>query len=98
VNQYTAKEVENFLTEGTTSQVIDVREVDEVNKGMIPGAIHIPLRLLEFKLHELDKSKSYIIVCRSGARSGKATEFLNNYGYNATNMTGGMLAWEGNVE
>lgn len=78
--------------------IIDVREVEEVAAGKIPGAINIPLSLLEYRLNELDKSKEYIIVCRSGARSGRATMFLNANGYNATNMVGGMLDWEGPIE
>jgi predicted sulfurtransferase len=37
-------------------------------------------------------------MCRSGARSGKACELLNEIGIdNAFNLSGGMLAWEGDV-
>ncbi|WP_246943706.1 rhodanese-like domain-containing protein [Bacillus pinisoli] len=97
MKQYTAKEVENLLEEKVIN-IIDVREVDEVANGKIPGAIHIPLGLLEFRMQELDKSKEYIMVCRSGARSGRATQFLESYGYQVINMTGGMLDWEGKVE
>ncbi|MBM7660188.1 rhodanese-related sulfurtransferase [Bacillus mesophilus] len=98
MKQYTAKEVENFLIEEKALNIIDVREVDEVANGKIPGALHIPLVLLEFRMNVLDQSKEYIMVCRSGARSGRATQFLETYGYNVINMTGGMLAWEGKVE
>lgn len=49
-------------------------------------------------MNELEKSKEYIVVCRSGARSGRASQFLENQGYNVMNMTGGMLSWEGRVE
>ncbi|PLR83691.1 rhodanese-like domain-containing protein [Bacillus sp. V33-4] len=98
MKQLTVKEVENLLKEGNSLNLIDVREVDEVKSGKIPGAINIPLGLLEFRIHELDKTKEYILVCRSGARSGRASQFLESYGYNVINMTGGMLAWEGNIE
>ncbi|WP_456276240.1 rhodanese-like domain-containing protein [Bacillus sp. AK128] len=98
MKQFTAKEIDEFMTEGKSLNIIDVREVDEVSTGKIPGAIHIPLGLLEFRMNELEKSKEYIMVCRSGARSGRATQFLESYGYNVTNMTGGMLAWEGEIE
>ena len=76
---------------------IDVREVAEVAAGKIPGVINIPLGLLEFKMHELDKSKEYIMVCRSGARSATAVNFLESYGFNVTNLSGGMNAWTGKV-
>lgn len=98
MKEITAIELENELKTGKELNIIDVREVDEVAAGKIPEAIHIPLGLIEFRLHELDKSKEYIMVCRSGARSGRATEFLQSHGVNAKNMVGGMLSWEGNVE
>ncbi|PLR90003.1 rhodanese-like domain-containing protein [Bacillus sp. T33-2] len=98
MEQITAKEVEELLNEGNTLNIIDVREVDEVANGKIPTAIHIPLGLLEFKIQDLDKSKEYIMVCRSGARSGRATHFLEGQGFTVIDMTGGMLAWEGKTE
>lgn len=98
MKQMTAREVEALLNEDKKLNIIDVREVAEVAAGKIPGAINIPLGLLEFRMHELDKSKEYIMVCRSGGRSGQATQFLQSYGYNVINMTGGMLSWEGKVE
>ncbi|WP_040209156.1 rhodanese-like domain-containing protein [Neobacillus jeddahensis] len=98
MKQMTAKEVETLLNEGKKLNIIDVREVDEVAAGKIPGVVNIPLGLVEFRMHELDKSKEYIMVCRSGGRSGRASQFLESYGFNVTNMMGGMLAWEGKVE
>lgn len=92
------EEVQAKLEAGEALKLIDVREVDEVEAGHIPGIIHIPLGLLEFKMNELDKSESYIMVCRSGGRSGQATAFLQSHGFDVTNMNGGMLAWTGEVE
>lgn len=98
MKQITAKEVEALLNEGERLNIIDVREVAEVAAGKIPGAVNIPLGLVEFRMNELDKSKEYIMVCRSGGRSGRATQFLESYGFNVINMIGGMLVWEGTVE
>ncbi|HYK73428.1 MAG TPA: rhodanese-like domain-containing protein [Pseudoneobacillus sp.] len=98
MKQITTKELENLLNENKSLNIVDVREVEEVRSGKIPGAVNIPLGLLEFRMHELDKSKEYIMVCRSGGRSGSASQFLESQGFNVTNMTGGMLAWEGKVE
>jgi rhodanese-related sulfurtransferase len=97
MKEITAKEVEQKLTNGEALQIIDVREADEVAAGKIPGIIHIPLGLIEFRMNELSKTESYIMVCRSGGRSGSATQFLANQGFDVTNMTGGMLVWEGEV-
>lgn len=98
MKEITPKEVEQLLNEGTSLNIIDVRETDEVEAGKIPGSVNIPLGLVEFRKQDLDKSKEYIMVCRSGGRSGRATEYLLSQGYNVINMTGGMLAWEGKTE
>lgn len=98
MKEITAKEVEKLLSEGKKLEIIDVREVDEVASGKIPGAVNIPLGLIEFRMHELDKTKEYTIVCRSGGRSGRAAQFLESHGFHVINMTCGMLSWEGNVE
>ncbi|OCS82819.1 rhodanese-like domain-containing protein [Caryophanon tenue] len=94
----TTEQLQQKLQAGETLHLIDVREVDEVAAGHIPGITHIPLGLLEFRMHELDKQTPYIMICRSGGRSGQATQFLAAHGFDVTNMDGGMLAWEGNVE
>ncbi|PEL14418.1 rhodanese-like domain-containing protein [Bacillus sp. AFS017336] len=98
MKEMTAKELELLLNEKSDLNIIDVREVDEVKTGKIPGAVNMPLGLIEFRMNEIDKSKEYIMVCRSGGRSGRATEFLESHGIKVINMSGGMLSWEGKVE
>ncbi|MYL29569.1 rhodanese-like domain-containing protein [Halobacillus halophilus] len=91
----TAKEVEQKLNEGKTLNIVDVREDEEVAEGMIPGATHIPLGSIADRADELDKEKPYIMVCRSGGRSGRASQILEDKGFDITNMEGGMMSWEG---
>lgn len=98
MKQISTTEVKQLLESGKSLYLIDVREVDEVKEGKIPGVINIPLGLLEARMHELDKSKEYIMVCRSGGRSGRATQFLESWGYQVINMSGGMLDWNGETE
>lgn len=92
------EELQAKIETGEQINLIDVREEDEVATGIIPGAKHIPLGLVEFKYQDLDKSKEYVLICRSGGRSGKACQFLEEQGYHVTNMSGGMLEWQGEVE
>ncbi|WP_318615817.1 rhodanese-like domain-containing protein [Sporosarcina sp. YIM B06819] len=94
MKEITVKEVLVKMANGEPLHLIDVREVAEVQEGHIAGIINIPLGLLEFRLHELDKNKPYIMVCRSGGRSGQATAFLQDRGFDVTNMVGGMIAWD----
>ncbi|MBG9548246.1 MAG: rhodanese-like domain-containing protein [Bacillota bacterium] len=94
----TVNEVEQQLAAGVKLNIIDVREVDEVKEGKIASAIHIPLGLIEFRMHELDKNQEYVMVCRSGNRSGLAARFLEGQGFSVINMLGGMMNWEGPIE
>lgn len=97
MKEITVEEVAAKLANGEALNLIDVREVAEVQGGHIDGIVNIPLGLIEFRMHELDKSKPYIIICRSGGRSGQATSFLQGQGFDVTNMKGGMLAWESEI-
>lgn len=78
--------------------IIDVREDNEVETGKIPGAKHIPLGEILTRLDELDKETEYIMVCRSGNRSGLASEWLAEKGFKVKNMVGGMSNWESDME
>lgn len=98
MKEISTTEVQRRLEAGEQLHLIDVREEFEVQDGHIPGVVNIPLGTLPERLNELDKNQSYIMVCRSSARSGQATAFLEEKGFDAANMVGGMLAWEGEVK
>ncbi|MFI8495879.1 rhodanese-like domain-containing protein [Peribacillus butanolivorans] len=98
MKEISPNEVNALLKGNSTINIIDVREVDEVKAGKIPNAMHIPLGLVEFRMQDLDKSKEYIMVCRSGGRSSMAAKLLENHGYKVLNMTGGLLEWNGPIE
>ena len=61
--------------------------------GTRPGALWIPLGDLERARFEIPFNKQIVCVCRSGARSGRAAEALISWGFEASNMVGGMRAW-----
>lgn len=89
------------LKADSNAVILDVRTEDECNDGIIENAITIDIHQGQAfinAIEQLDKTKNYYVYCRSGARSGKACELLNEIGIdNAYNLTGGMLAWEGDV-
>lgn len=90
----TPEEIKERLERGEALNIIDVREYEEVAEGMIPGARHIPLAHLPNRLEELERTGELIFVCRSGNRSGRACEYLEDLGYEGLkNMYGGMLAY-----
>lgn len=98
VKEITPAEVLEKIKHSEKVQIIDVREVEEWNAGHIKEARLIPLGILPYELDSLDRNTPIIMVCRSGARSHSATDFLTQHGFNASNMVGGMLAWPGEVE
>ena len=76
--------------------LIDVREEDEYLEGHVPTAINIPLSVLEQRYLEIE-DESYII-CQSGMRSMRACQFLEEQGVATTNVTGGILSWDQELE
>jgi rhodanese-related sulfurtransferase len=73
--------------------LLDVREQSEWDLGHSPLAHLVPLSELGARLAEIPMDESVLVVCRSGARSLRATEALVGAGFDAVNVSGGMLAW-----
>lgn len=94
----TAQQVQDALAAGEQLNIIDVREDFEVAYGMIPGAIHIPLGELEYRMSELDERKPYIFVCKAGVRSYHAATFMESVGFETLNLSDGMMSWQGELE
>lgn len=81
---------QQLVAEGAV--LLDVREDDEWAAGHAPAATHLRLGLLNAERPTND-GRRLVAVCRSGARSAKATEALRMWGYDAVNLAGGMQAW-----
>jgi len=73
--------------------VLDVREPDEWVAGHVEGALHIPLTELPARTGDLPEGELYVI-CRSGGRSARAVAWLEQNGFEAVNVDGGMGAWQ----
>ena len=71
--------------------VIDIREPFELKELPFSGARNIPMNtLVMFYSELLDKDQTYYILCHHGQRSYVITEFLQNNGYQAINVIGGV--------
>ena len=74
--------------------LIDVRNDDEVVRGVIAGATHIPLAMLPMAYDSISKASHIVFYCHSGIRSAHAAAFAASQGCKeAYNLTGGILAW-----
>ena len=77
--------------------VIDVCEPAEFAAAHVGGAKNIPLGQLESKLTGAVKNKTVplILVCQSGARSGRAVAIAKKLGYEqAQSLGGGLASWK----
>lgn len=80
--------------EPAPAQLLDVREDDEWQLGHAPGAIHIPMTDVPARIDEIDIDAQVYVICRQGGRSIQVVQYLNNVGFEAVNVTGGMVAWQ----
>ncbi|TLU99041.1 rhodanese-like domain-containing protein [Dyadobacter luticola] len=91
----TVEELKERLDKGEDLHFYDVREEHEYEEDNL-GATLIPLGELPDRLDELEplKDEEIIIHCRSGARSGRAAQYLESQGFtNVRNVVGGILAY-----
>lgn len=78
--------------------LLDVREVFELARAKVDGALHIPMRELPARIAELPKEKPILVMCHSGARSQRVADWLIPQGYDASNVAGGIDAWADEVD
>lgn len=89
-------EVAELIKSSAPPLLIDVREADECESGMIEGAVNIPLGQLKRSLSQLPRWQKIVAYCQHGARSLKAARILREGGWTeAASMSGGIMAWGG---
>jgi rhodanese-related sulfurtransferase len=78
----------------TGALLLDVREDDEWAAGHAPDATHLPMSQLGRGPIPLPPDRLIVCVCHVGARSAAVAAALNDAGWRAVNLTGGMQAWQ----
>ena len=78
------------------ARIIDVRSAVEFAEGHVPGVENIPLN--QIPTLDAPKDTPIFLYCRSGARSGEATRFLEQMGYSKVKNIGGIISYHGKVE
>ncbi len=89
------------LDDGVDITLVDVREAWERDVADLPdhGQVRIPIAEFPARFAEVPKESSVVLYCRSGSRSGWATEFLRGQGWeNVLNLSGGVLGWRADVD
>lgn len=92
-NEIEASDLQEMLADQKV-QIVDVRNDDEVARGVIPGAVHVPLAMIPVKFESFGSEEPLIFYCHSGIRSAQAAAFVANKGRaHVFNLHGGVLAW-----
>jgi molybdopterin/thiamine biosynthesis adenylyltransferase/rhodanese-related sulfurtransferase len=94
ITEIPPSEAENRLNGAT---FLDVREQDEYDAGIIPGAVHIPRGHLESQIESKipRKDTPVVVYCAGGIRSAFAAETMKELGYTeVASMSGGFGQWK----
>jgi rhodanese-related sulfurtransferase len=90
--EITAEQLQEW--QGEAPQVVDVRSDNEVSRGMIKGALTIPMPMIPVRASELDPRRPVVVYCASGGRSAQVAQYLLRNGFQEVyNLRGGIQAW-----
>jgi rhodanese-related sulfurtransferase len=81
------------LLESGEVELVDVRTDEEREAARIPASRHVPIEALSAEADSLDASKTLVLYCRSGDRSGAAAFAFTASGRDAYSLAGGIQAW-----
>lgn len=97
VREIPGDELRRMRAEGEDFSLIDVREPDDFQKGIIPGAAAVPRGVLELKIDQVttDKDRKIVLYCQAGGRSALAAYMLQRMGFrNVHSLAGGYNQWK----
>ncbi|HEY3705712.1 MAG TPA: molybdopterin-synthase adenylyltransferase MoeB [Terracidiphilus sp.] len=98
IPQITVQELKARIDGGEDVQLIDVREPWEAQIAQIGGKL-IPQNDVPNRLAEIDRNREVVIHCKSGGRSQRIAEFLQQQGYpKVANVAGGITAWSDQID
>jgi len=99
IPEITPTELADRIRRGDDIDLIDVREPHELNIARIPNVRLIPLGTLAAALPSLDSSREAVVICRTGARSGRSVQQLRAAGFRRVwNLAGGIHRWADEVD
>lgn len=85
--------VDDLAALGTDVSIVDVREEEEYSEARVPGTLNVPLSRFPLSLGDIPFGRTVYVMCASGGRSARATAHLEEKGYDAVNVMGGITEW-----
>ena len=95
--EVTPEELKERMERGDKPQILDVREQEEVQHGILPGAHHLSRAHFESRIEDIvpDKDKEVVVYCATGVRSVFSAKAMKELGYsNVISMKGGFVRWK----
>ncbi|HEY8739654.1 MAG TPA: molybdopterin-synthase adenylyltransferase MoeB [Candidatus Dormibacteraeota bacterium] len=97
IREASSEEVKDRLEQPAPPVLIDIREPDETDQGIIPGAVVIPRGFLEMRIEDKvpERDQPVVLYCAGGSRSALAAKAMQELGYtDVTSMSGGFSGWK----
>ena len=98
VPEITPAEIAARRERGEAFTLLDVREAWELDVASVPDVLHIPMGEVQDRVAEIDRGRQVVVMCRSGRRSLEVAKYLQQNGFDAVNLAGGILAWSRDVD
>lgn len=97
--QITVEELKEKIDEGQEVVLLDVREPMEWEIARLDKAVLMPVAQVPARVNELSTADEIVVYCKTGARSGRITNFLRELGFRKVkNLAGGIDMWAEKVE
>ena len=91
VRSLAPEEFAHWRESGTKFVLLDVRRDDELELASIPGAVHIPMHEIQFRVREIPRDRPVVVMCHRGERSHRIARFLITDGFQEVyNLEGGI--------
>lgn len=99
MKEISVADLKKMMDEQEEFQLIDVREPHEADICTLGGEL-IPLGSITSNADKIASDKKVVVYCRSGARSGRATNYLQSRLDNDRifNLKGGIIAWANEID
>ena len=88
-------QLDEYLDQGITLFLVDMRDAKTYGRGHIRGAVNIPSGELKLRVAELPRDRLIVLYCYHGPNSMRAARWLASLGYEAADVYGGIQAYRG---
>jgi rhodanese-related sulfurtransferase len=99
IQEISSADLKRMQQSGEDFTLLDVRDKQDADKGMIPNAVNISRGMLEHNIDQVtaDKNRKLVLYCGGGSRSALAAVSLKKMGFkNVISLAGGYKGWKGN--